>query len=146
LARAASFDPPRTEPPTTPAPANGQGPSFLNVDLDISSRSPLDDLVKAFGRRIVTLHVGRDGRRYIAHLELATADTNPDRLIRSFVALVRKLPRQSRRVWDRAEHREFNLGIQASADNYVLRLARDTVRAAASVNAAIGVSVYGVRR
>jgi len=52
---------------------------FLNVDLDIQSTSPLDSLVKAFGRRILVLHVGKEGRDYSAHLELATAEQTPDR-------------------------------------------------------------------
>ena len=58
---------------------------------------------------------------------------------------MRRLPRAERLVWDRAQLREFNIGIQAGAGppSYELRLDPETVRAAASINAAIGVTIYG---
>jgi len=144
LSTAGRCDSPRIKAPRTRPPA-GERATFLNVDLDIRSRTPLDSLVKALGRRVVTLHVGRAGRRYVAHLEMRTVRTDPDRLIRDFVTLIKRLPRDSRRTWDVAEHREFNLGIQAGAETFELRLAPEAVRAAADVNASIGVTVYGTR-
>jgi len=144
LSKAATCDSPRIRKPRIVAPTEEKA-AFLNVDLDIQSRAPLDDLVAAFGRRVVPLHVGRNGHRYVAHLEMSTVRADPDRLIREFVTLIRRLPRDNRRMWDAAEHREFNLGIQAAPENFELRLAPDAVRAAADVNASIGVTVYGTR-
>jgi hypothetical protein len=121
--------------------------TFLNVDLDIWSSSPLEPLVKAFGRKVVVLHVGKEGRRHGAHLELAASGDrdNADQLIRSFVTLVKKLPRSSRTLWNRAQVREFNVGIQAATKpfNYDLRLQQKTLQAMASVNARLGITVYG---
>ena len=126
-------------------PPKREEPMFLNVDLDIRSVSPLDSLVNALGPSVFALYVGRERRRYVAHLETAIHSPNPDRLIRHMVGLVRRLPRTQRRVWNRAELREFNIGIQAAAwpTRYEWRLDPATVRAAASVHAAIGVTVYG---
>jgi hypothetical protein len=39
---------------------------FLNVDLDVWSRSPLDELVAAFGKSVYVLYIGRERRRYSA--------------------------------------------------------------------------------
>jgi len=119
--------------------------TFLNVDLDIQSRSPLDPLVKALGSSVLALYVGREGRRHVAHLELATQSPSPDRLIRRLVALVQRLPRAERHLWFRAHHREFNIGIQAAASpfSYDLSLDAATVRAVATVDAGIGITVYG---
>jgi len=144
LARALKADRPRAREPRQ-GPPELERTSFLNVDLDIWSRKPLDKLVQALGRRVVTLYAGRDGRRHVAHLEMESARTDPDRLIRGFVSLIQRLPPRERRMWDSAERREFNLGIQAGSDNHELRLSAETVRATADVKASIGVTVYGVR-
>ena len=44
-----------------------EGTTFLNVDLEVISRTPLDPLVEAFGRKVDVLHVGPWGQRYGAH-------------------------------------------------------------------------------
>ena len=44
---------------------------FLNVDLDVYSRSDLQPLVKGFGKKVIALYVGREKRMYSVHLELA---------------------------------------------------------------------------
>jgi hypothetical protein len=126
-------------------PANESETRFLNVDLDIWSRSPLDRLTGAFDKKVCVLHVGREGRNFAAHLELASLPRDPDRLIRRFVALVENLPRAARRLWNQARIREFNLGVQAGTGpySYELRLRPETLRAIARVDARFGVTVYG---
>ena len=124
---------------------NEEATHFLNIDLDLWSASPLDPLVKAFGRKVLILHVGREGRQFSAHLELAISSDNPDLLLRRFVALVERLPRPARALWNRARVREFNIGIQGAAQphSFELHLKDATVRAVAGVNARIGMTVYG---
>jgi len=121
--------------------------TFLNVDLDIWSRSPLEPLVEAFGKKVLVLHVGKEGRRHGAHLELAASGdrNNSDQLIRRFVTLVKKFPHSSRTLWNRAQVREFNVGIQAAAKpfSYGLRLEQKTLDAIASINARLVITVYG---
>ncbi len=120
---------------------------FLNVDLDIWSSTSLDRLVASFGRHVLVLHVGKEGRRYGAHLELATRrdSDDADKLIRRFVALVRRLRPASRAVWDRAQRRDFSIGIQAGANpfSYELPLQPATLGAIASLNARVVFTVYG---
>ena len=143
---ATTFDPPVREEPRHLKVTN-ENTTFLNVDLDIWSRSPLEPLVKAFGKKVCVLHVGKEGRRHGAHLELAASGDrdNADQLIRSLVSLVKKLPRSRRTLWNRAQVREFNVGIQAATKpfNYDLRLQQKTLDAMASVNARLGITVYG---
>ena len=180
IATARSFDPPVRATPRDPraeerqqrryyehlkakfegrkpgSPAGGKqtarlGTRFLNVDLDIWSASPLDSLVRAFGRSVVVLHAGSEGRKgYGAHLELARSgsSTDADRLIRSFVRLVKKLPRQARASWNRARRRDFNVGIQAGPQpySYELPVEPGTLAAVASVDARLVVTVYGAER
>jgi hypothetical protein len=126
------------------AAAEGEPTSFLNVDLDLRSRMPLDALVRAFGRRVVALYVGQEGRGYGAHLELAAALTDADRAIRRFVQLVDELPPSARRLWTGAQVREFNVGIQAGTHPhaFALNLQPSTLRALARVGARVGITVY----
>ena len=118
---------------------------FLNVDLDIYSSTPLEPLAAAFGRAALPLYVGREGRYYAAHLELAGWPRTPDHAIRRFVALIDKLPRPARRIWNQARIREFNIGIQGgvSPDTYLAHLDPETLRLVVGVGARIGVTVYG---
>jgi hypothetical protein len=121
---------------------------FLNVDLDIWSSRPLDALVHAFGRRVVILHAGPEGREHGAHLELAAESDSPDRLLRTFVDLVQRLPPSARRAWNGARAREFNIGVQAAdrPHSFALSLEPETLRAVASVRGRVGFTVYGAQR
>ena len=127
----------------------GSGPNqatqFLNVDLDLYASVPLDRLVAAFGKNVLVLHVGKERRRFSAHLELATPPRDPDRALRRFVECVAALPPAARRLWRRAEIREFNIGIQAAAQphSFEWHVSPKTLRAVAGVNARIGTTVYG---
>ncbi len=121
--------------------------TLLNVDLDILSQSRLEPLVEAFGEHVVVLHVGPEGRRlHGAHVELSTGSSskNADGLIRGLVALVKRLPRSSRRLWNTAKSREFNIGVQAAHKPHLfeLRLDPETLDAVASVGGRIVVTVY----
>ncbi len=120
--------------------------TFLNVDLDLYARADLTPLVRAFGERVSVLFVGKDGRRYSAHLELRSNrhSQNPDLCIRRFVALVRRLPPSARKHWNNATVREFNIGTQAwtTPHAFELRLRPETVAAVAHVGAQIGITVY----
>jgi len=141
------FEGPRHQSSARRAMARLDETAFLNVDLDIWSRSPLEPLVSAFGKRVFVLHVGKEARRYGAHLELAASGyaDNPDQLLRRFVRLVKKLPRSSKASWDRAELRQFNVGIQAATEpvSWGLQLEPQTLDAIASVAAGLVVTVYG---
>jgi hypothetical protein len=122
--------------------------TFLNVDLDIWSRSPLEPLVAALGKKVCVLHVGKEARRHGAHLELARSGGrahNADQVIRRLAKLVTSLPRSQRTLWNRAQVRAFNVGIQAATKpfSYELRLQPETLAAIASVNGRLVVTVYG---
>ena len=129
-----------------------EGTQFLNVDLEIFSRAPLDSLVAAFGEKVSVLGVRRLGnRRYGAYLEtgaglhrIATADM----IICHAVRLVKRLPRPARKLWNQAESREFNIGIEAAvrSTDFELRLETKTVEAVASVHGRIVITVYAPER
>lgn len=119
---------------------------YLNVDLDILSRTPLEPLVAAMGSRVIVLFVGREGRRYGAHLEFAGYErsSNADTAIQGLAKIVRRLPPAARTLWRRASIREFNIGIQAGPApfSFDLRLKPATLDAIRQIEATLAVTVY----
>ncbi len=117
---------------------------FLNVDLDIYSRSNLQPLVTALGKKVIVLHTGRDRRTFCAHLELARVTRNADSTIPGFCSLIQALPRTARNLWNSARMRDFNIGVQAGTQpfSHEIALAAETVKAASEVSARIVFTVY----
>ena len=125
---------------------------FLNVDLDIRSKSDLQPLVDAIGKEVFVLHVGRFKRTYHARLELSgshlprdTHSQRPERFIFQFCKLISKLPPDARKLWDDARTREFDIGIESGKPHkfYWFDLSPKALQAALQVNAQIAVTIYG---
>ena len=124
--------------------SRAQTTHFLNVDLDIYSRTRLEPLFAALGEDIIVLHEGRQGSRYSAHLELLPPPKTAGAAICGLCTLIRALPSPARRHWDRATKRVFNIGIQAARKDqpFEIDLKPETVRGVSSLNARIVVTVY----
>jgi hypothetical protein len=119
--------------------------TFLNVDLDISSREDLAPLAAALGPRLTVLHVGRIRRKYWARFELRTQPRSPDMALRRLVAAIERLPVQQRASWKRATTRDFNIGIQAAQEprHKEFSVARTTALMVGRVGGRIVVTIYG---
>jgi len=134
-----------------PRAVNKKAPDaeYLNVDLDIYSRSDLQPLVNGFGRRVIALYVGRERRRYSAHLELSGFPRpSADATIRTFCSLIRALPKEGRELWNGAKTREFSVGVQAGREPFAcdFRIESQTVKAVAELGGLIVLTVYGPER
>ena len=119
---------------------------YLNVDLEISGRRDLQPLVDALAPHAFALHVGFHHGRHRAALELAwTANKSADATIQHLAGLVRSLPRSARQLWNGAERRDFNIGIQAGREPYAFEcpVSNAALRAAAGLGARVVVTVYG---
>ena len=117
---------------------------FLNVDLDLHSKSDLQPLIAFLGKKVCVLHAGRGRRTYSAHLELARVARNADATIRAFCTLVETLPGAQRDHWNRAKVRDFNIGVQAGMQpySYEIELEEGTVKAVSQIHARIVFTVY----
>ena len=117
---------------------------FLNVDLDIYSKTNLKPLVAALGQEVHVLYLGREGRRSSAHLELPEQPRSADAAIRKFTALILALPPPTRKLWDGATTREFNIGVEAGSKPrmWEIRLAPQTIHGVSSLKARLVVTVY----
>lgn len=121
--------------------------SFLNVDLDLYSKTDLQPLADALGRKVDVLFCGKESprsRKHVARFELAAQTKDADSTIRRLCALIRGLPEPSRALWDTATAREFSIGLQAGhaprSLDFVVEAA--TIRAVADLNARLSVTLY----
>jgi hypothetical protein len=92
-------------------------PYFLNVDLDIESATPLDALAADFGKRVSIMFAGRMNRRHCLYVEIRRG-RGPDGIINAFCALVEGLPPNSRRLWNAARRKEFDIGFEARLSSH----------------------------
>ena len=129
--------------PTDPQPERTR---YANVDLDIYAGVPLDGFVQGLGDEAVVLFVGGARRKYEAHVELASSHMamSADDAIVGLSRLIRRLPRVHRRVWDSAQRREFNIGIEAGLEphGFELRLQQQTLQAITNVRGVLVITVY----
>ena len=120
---------------------------FLNVDVDVWSKTDLQPLIAAFGTKVLVHYVGPEGRERAAHFSLASAHgKRADAIIRRLVALVEQLPTTARRRWDRARARHFNVGIQAGITPYSHETAFQpgTLEGVSRVRAQLVITIYAV--
>jgi len=117
---------------------------FLNVDLDLVSRSDLQPLITALEPGAFALHVGREKRTYSAHLELSKFPKDPDAAIRGFAELIQNLSRAERKLWNTAKVRDFNIGVQSAMQprTFEIKLTPDTLGIASVLKARIVFTVY----
>jgi hypothetical protein len=126
--------------------------TFLNVDLDVWAGYDLALLVEAFGSRVSDMFTGAadvgEGA-YQTHLELAVGERdpwNPDSAIQTFVRLIEGLPPAAKRLWDEANLRVFDIGIQAGVTPraFQFSLRPDTLAAASRLKANVALTIYAV--
>jgi phosphate starvation-inducible protein PhoH len=116
---------------------------FLNVDLDIYSKSSLQPLIDALGKKVHVLHTDRVGRSHRAFLEVSGMTKTMDVTIRKFCKLITALPPAQRRTWKKATRRDFNIGIQSGMKGETFLIEAETVKAAAALGARIVMTIYG---
>jgi hypothetical protein len=120
--------------------------SFLNVDLEIFSRSDLRPLVAALGSRVMVHYLGMEFRKHKAYLCLTGAQPKtPETGVLRYCKLIQKLPPKERALWDTAKSRGFDIGIEAPKRDtyYWAAVGSEAIRAAAEIGAQIAITVYG---
>jgi hypothetical protein len=117
---------------------------FLNVDLEVKSREPLDPLAADLGEEVIALFCGRwDPHTYFASFEVARLSGDADSIIHWFCVLLAGLDEEARGLWDRALARSFNLGFESGENPRLeVTLRPETVRRVADLNAELVITIY----
>jgi hypothetical protein len=101
--------------------------------------------VEVLGDSVYVLHEGRWNSKYAAILELSfRSNTTAEGEIRRFLSLIKKLPEKARNLWDSAQTRTFNIGIQAGLHphSYMMKISNKTMEEAAQLGADVAITTY----
>jgi hypothetical protein len=122
--------------------------SFLNVDLEVFSKSDLQPLVAAMGSKVHVHYLGMEFRLFKAYVDLAQQPKTPEIGIIRFCRLIQKLPPSARELWDQAKSRSFDIGIEAPkrGSHYWSAVGPEAIRAAGDVKTRIAITVYAPAR
>jgi len=116
---------------------------FLNVDLDIRSKTELGPVLKDMGRRVAVMHSGPVGPRHLLAVETARTYKNPDATVHALCEIVENLSPTASRLWNAAE-KHFDIGYEIPpkmpASRFSLR--PDTLLRVARLGAALVVTHY----
>ncbi len=119
---------------------------FLNIDLEVFSRESLTPFVEGLGRTVHVLHDGRWGRKHAACVELWASGwkETPEAIIKAMVRLLDRLPRSAKALWNRADRRQFNIGVRAALRprSFELALGPASLKAISRLNARVVFTVY----
>lgn len=118
--------------------------SYLNVDLEVRSRSNLAPLVEAFEGTLLSLFSRRVPGGYLATFETLGVEVPPDFAIRRMVGAVEALTGPARTLWAGARDRVFDVGLERDEGPGMVTFGvkRQTVELAAKVGARIAFTVY----
>ncbi len=121
--------------------------NFLNVDLEIESKTDLASLAAALEPDAFALYCGPVADGYLLNLELnsASADTDgPDERIHKLCQLIEALSPAGRQGWQYACRRTFDVGFDATTEHMAARfsLRTDSLERIAGLGATLTVSVY----
>jgi hypothetical protein len=90
------------------------GPHFINVDLEVWSRSDLSALGQAVESAALVLYSGKSGRKYLVAFETKNARAStPEAVVWALLEVIGSLPPLARRAWKGADSRVFNVGYDA---------------------------------
>jgi len=120
------------------------GVVYLNVDLEIRSRSDLTPLVTALRHQLVVLYAGRMQRAFFASFETSGRRYPPDVAIRRLARALRRLPPPLQRLWRHARDRVFDIGVARATgvDPLYLTLRQETIEIVAMLNARLALTFY----
>jgi hypothetical protein len=117
---------------------------FLNVDLELVTRSAIDGLLAHWGALVMLRDSVDDGVRTV-WIELEEDHPDADSTLGAFLSLVESLPAPVQKHWDDCLDRCFNIGFQAgiTAQAVGFSIAPNTLRRIADSNARVEVTIYG---
>ena len=120
-------------------------PEFLNVDLEIESKSSLRSLAREFGERVMVMFSGRMNGQHCLFVEISGDTKTLERILNAFCALIEGLSADSKRLWDMAERKEFDLGFEARLSSQPanrFKIRPSTLRRVAKLGASLAVTFY----
>jgi hypothetical protein len=120
-------------------------PYFLNVDLDMESKSTLRPLARELGDKVVVMFSGRIKGRHCLFIESAGMHKGPEETINALCDLIEGLSPAGMRVWKAARKKTFDVGYEARLSSKLanhFKLRPSVIRRVANLGASLAVTFY----
>lgn len=116
---------------------------FLNVDLEITSRSRLDPLLAELGKLVCVVQAHRVRGRNILTLESCRSHRGPDGAVHALCSAIERLSPASKRLW-KAARKEFDIGydLEVSGRSARVTLRPDTLKRIAALGGRLTFTFY----
>jgi hypothetical protein len=118
---------------------------YLNVDLEIKSRTDLSILVDGFGENVAVMYNGVWDTFFLASFESFNND-GVNENIKSFCRLVESLEDEAKKLWDGSHSKIFDIGFQSgmTPQNYNTELEASTLEDIIKIGASIAITIYPI--
>lgn len=119
-------------------------PQFLNVDLEIESKSSLAPLAEELGEVVLVLYSGPMKNGYLLSIETLRKHKSPDKAIHALCSIVEQLSAKGKQMWVSSRRKEFDSGFDVPVAERCFRfpLRNDTLRRVADLGATLAVTIY----
>ena len=117
---------------------------YLNVDLEIESKSDLSKIVEEFGEDVSVLYCGEMRGYQHASFEIPGNTADADETINHFCLLVEELTEEAREVWQSCCSRVMDVGFESGTTpwNFRSEIRASTVQRVAAIGASIVITIY----
>jgi hypothetical protein len=119
---------------------------FMNVDLEIVSRTKLEAIETSLSDLVHVLYSGPGNKKgtFLLALESNKYPKNADTGILALCAAVESLSKTERRLWDRALSRRFDVGYELilGENSVAVALESETLRRLADLRAEVAFTCY----
>ena len=119
-------------------------PRFLALDLEIVSRTRPSALIDEMDGKALVLFAGRTPNGYLTVIQSGDTSRRAPAAMAKLRQLITSLGRKGRRQYDKADHRDFSFGYEASDPlPCEAKLAETVVAEIGKLNGRVSVVVYG---
>ncbi|MEM6332686.1 MAG: hypothetical protein AAF823_05040 [Planctomycetota bacterium] len=118
--------------------------TYISVDLEIESRSDLTPLLDELSDEITVMYRGDGPRGGVASFQLPVDAEDPETDLSRLCSLIENLTEDSRRLWDEAMSRTFDLGYLSGTTPRNLRtlVQASTMERIAHLGGTFAITIY----
>lgn len=126
---------------------------FANVDLEIWSKTDLQDLIDDLGENVLILfHDKFKNGNILASLEISYNEIDyfeniePEKILGAFCSLIENLPKKSRKIWDKSYEKIFVIGFESgnTEKSFQTDLSLETLKRIYEIGASVRITIYPV--
>lgn len=117
---------------------------FRNVDLEIESLQPVDEIIDVLGQDVLVLHSNVSRRPYTASFELSQSIGSPEAVISEFCTLIENLPSSARKIWDACVSKTFDIGYSSGdqSSSFQSFIHSNTLIRMSKLNISLNITIY----